>query len=892
MTGDESPIARALAMPNGAQFYRCALQVNPYAYLLRHKQPTQYADESAYNAAMIDVCKTVGIQALAITDHLRVKTAVQFRREAEAAGLVVFPGFEAKTKDGIHVLCLFDPGTGVDKLDRIIGDCGIHDDSEDSPCAKYDVVELLAESKRWGAICVAAHLASPGGLLHGLDGKSRANAWRSPDLLVGSLPGPISDAPANLRPILENENPDYRRERRIAIVNAQDASSPVDLAKAGASCWIKMSNVSVGGLRQAFLDPVSRIRLASDPATEAHVEFAVMTWQGGFLDGQAVHLNENLNVLVGGRGTGKSTLIESLRYVLDLEPIGENAQRAHEGIVQKVLKGGTKVSLLVRCHRPSRRDYLIERTVPNPPLVRDEAGQVLDLKPQDIIPQVEVYGQHEIAELANSPEKRTHLLRRFVAPDASLEQRRIQVRRELERSRDQILKLRGEIADAEERLAALPALEEKLRRYQAAGVEVRLQEQSLLVREERVLESTEERFSPFREILGYLRRDLPIDLTFLSPKALSDLPGRDLLGEANTVFESLSRQLEDTANQIAQALQVADEGLTRIRRRWEGRKAEVTAGYEKILRDLQKSRVDGEEFIGLRRQVEVLHPLRERLVALRRDLNELEERRDAVLLERDEARGQELQRWERAAKQVTRQLAGRVRVRINPDGNRQSLFDLLQEHLGGRLAETREALRQRNPFSTGEFLDAIRAGSKTLVEKYAIPATQAERLAQASPEMLMQIEELDLPATTLIELNVAAAGDPEVWRALEDLSTGQKATALLMLLLLESAAPLVIDQPEDDLDNRFITEGIVPTMRDEKRRRQFIFSTHNANIPVLGDAELIMGFRASGDAERGNGELPEDWRGSIDAPAVQNLVEEILEGGREAFEMRRLKYGF
>jgi hypothetical protein len=127
---------------------------------------------------------------------------------------------------------------------------------------------------------------------------------------------------------------------------------------------------------------------------------------------------------------------------------------------------------------------------------------------------------------------------------------------------------------------------------------------------------------------------------------------------------------------------------------------------------------------------------------------------------------------------------------------------------------------------------------------------------------------------------------------LEALSTGQKATAVLLLLLLESDAPLIVDQPEDDLDNRFITEGVVPRMREEKLRRQFIFSTHNANIPVLGDAELIVGLSASGEAERGRAAIDPKQMGSIDAQPVRELVEEILEGGREAFERRRRKYGF
>lgn len=102
----------------------------------------------------------------------------------------------------------------------------------------------------------------------------------------------------------------------------------------------------------------------------------------------------------------------------------------------------------------------------------------------------------------------------------------------------------------------------------------------------------------------------------------------------------------------------------------------------------------------------------------------------------------------------------------------------------------------------------------------------------------------------------------------------------------------MVDQPEDDLDNRFITEGIVPRMRDGKRRRQFLFSTHNANIPVLGDAELILGLSAAGEAGVGNATIVPEHMGSIDAGPVRKLVEELLEGGEDAFERRRRKYGF
>ena len=172
----------------------------------------------------------------------------------------------------------------------------------------------------------------------------------------------------------------------MAVLNAKDVAKPEDLNGDSTTCWIKMSNVvSCESLRQAFLDPDSRIRLNSDPVPEGHSELMALAWEGGgFLDGAAIHFNPNLNVMIGGRGTGKSTVIESLRYVLGLEPKGEEALKTHQEIVRHVIRPGTKLSLLVRCCRPAELEYRIERTVPNPPIVRDQHGSVLELLPSDI----------------------------------------------------------------------------------------------------------------------------------------------------------------------------------------------------------------------------------------------------------------------------------------------------------------------------------------------------------------------------------------------------------------------------------------------------------------------------------------------------------------------------
>ena len=467
---DKTGIELAQQLPSGARFFKCALQINPFEYLTSHGKTSSYQIEDDYNAAMVTACISERVDAIAITDHYRVRSSERLINAANTAGIKVFLGFEAVTRDGVHLLCLFNPGTPIDKLERVIGDCGIHEEHDGSPIGKYDVIEFLEEARKWEAICIAAHTTSSGGLLRKLSGQSRVKAWRSPDLLACAIPGPIDNAPDDLRPILQNKNTDYQRERPVAVINASDVVDPSDLKeKKGASCFLKMSELSVEGLRQAFLDPDSRIRLHTDPEPEEHAELIALAWEGGFLDGAALHFNPNLNVLIGGRGAGKSTVIESLRYVLGLEPVGEEAQQAHQGIVRQVLRSGTKISLMVQSHHPTQQEYLIERTIPNPPVVREVGGRISDLLPENVLPRVEVYGQHEISELTKSSEKRTRLLDRFVELDEALRRRKDHLCRDLEKSRQSILSLRSELHDVEERLAALPGLEETLERFRAAG---------------------------------------------------------------------------------------------------------------------------------------------------------------------------------------------------------------------------------------------------------------------------------------------------------------------------------------------------------------------------------------------------------------------------------------
>lgn len=892
-------IADVALLPSGAQFRRCALQVNPYHYGKTYRGQASTGDAEKHAAAIVDKAVELGVSVLAITDHNHVGSVPTFRAAASGRGVVVFPGFELSSSEGVHILCIYPLDTTQDQLSRYLGKFGITKTSPSTDladCTFTDALELVREQ---GGISIAAHATNDKGLLTVLSGKSCIRAWRCEDLLAVQIPGTIEDLPTKYRRIIQNTNPQYQRDnpaaddQAVAVINARDVVTARDLETASASCWIKMSAPSIEGLRQSFLDPGSRVRL-SQPGPADHGEVVAISWEGGFLDGAAIHFNPNLNVLVGGRGEGKSTIIESLRYVLDLEPVGEDANRAHTGIVQHVLRSGTKISLLVRTHRPAVSEYRIDRTVPNPPLVFDNEGEVTKLVPRDVLPAVEIYGQHEISELTKSSDKLTRLLDRFVDLDDSLPDRGAEILQGLKSSRQKLLDADSQLRQTRTKLEELPQLEERLARFKEVGVEERLEDQTQLVREERIFTELPGRLTGVRACLATLKEAASADEPLISAEVLDELPGKEILAPLNEAYARFLADLSKVATDLGAALARFDEGVAKVREDWDVRKKEVADEYESILRELQGTKVDGEEFMRLNRRIETLKPLR----GTARELNTTKQReakkRRKQLAEWEDFKAENFRRLDRATKEVNRKLRNRVQVEVSSAGNREALFALLREKVGGRLNETIEALRSQPDLSLTEFVAACRKGADALQETYGITPTQAERLADVGFEILLSIEELELPPTTTISLNTAAEGDPPSWQKLEDLSTGQKATAVLLLLLLDSDSPLIVDQPEDDLDNRFITDGIVPRMREEKQRRQFIFSTHNANIPVLGDAELIVGLSADGEAGSGDGRarIASEHCGSIDSLTVRELVEEILEGGKEAFERRRRKYGF
>lgn len=873
------------------EWVRCALQVNPYGYACRHgKSPA--GDEAKYNDDLVAALKAAGVGLVAVTDHYRINESETLLQACRKAGIVALPGFEASTVEGVHFLVIFDESSSVSDVERVIGQCKITDLGSGSPHGGISAVELLRLCADEQLACIAAHATHDNGLLKHLAGQPRIAVWRSEDLHGICIPGAAADVPNDTqRRILRNSDRKYERPRPPAILNAKDIGSVKELEQEGATCQLRMSSRSLEALRHAMLDPQSRVLLDSDPPRVPRPSIVAVHWEGGLLDGQTLPLCPSLNVLVGAPGVGKSTVIESLRCAFELVPRSERAREDYEAIRDLVLRNGTTISVVVDHPTPSPRRYVIERTLPDPPLVRiADTWDPSEFVVADLTPAPDIYGQHEIADLAESSARRTQLLERFTSSNADRAAELKTLDDQLAASLELVTKRSGEVEHLVDQLSLLPGARERLQRFDELKVAERLAEQVTLDREENVIKAAEEYLAELEPAVADFADNWGDVPEILDDELVGDSPVLAMLRDVDAQTQSVSTALQQAVRDIDQAIADASTKTATVRKKWKARRATADAQLQAIKEELEAENIDHEVFRQARNEVDTLQALEPQLVKARRLLDSAVRDRNKTLARRVDLQNASLKSLRKAANQVTTRLSPHLKLEVSTEIDMHEV-DTLVRSSGGRLKETLKIFQDDESFSPRDLANAARDGEDAITKRWpAIPPQQARHLTTLGLDALMKLEALSPLVQTTIYLNTAAEGSPPIWTAIERLSKGQRAIAVLLLLLLDSDAPLIVDQPEDDLDNSYIATQIVGQVRSTRNNRQFVFSTHNANLPILTDADVIAGLSIKDGSDPLRAEIRPQHLGPVDARGVRELIEQRLEGGRPAFEARRQRY--
>lgn len=870
MAMDVSPAQKSQL---GARWIRAALQINPFGYKGSHSPSKTFADEATYNSSLIAELQAQRIELIAVTDHWNASSASQLISEAEAAGIAALPGFEANTSEGIHLLVMFERGTPIEQVTAAIGACGLTPGAAKGTTTK-SYGDILTEMSARGALVIPAHAnVANAGLLSRSKGDSLAEMIKHGELLAIAVT-PSAPEMGDQAKIFRGTKP-YDRRHPVVAIHADDICDPAILASPGASTWFKMSAPSLLGLRHAVKTPETRVSTV-DPSSSSRVLLRDIKWDGGYLDGQQIHFAEDLTALIGGRGTGKSTAIESLRYVLDISPIGAISSKDHKDMVKNVLGAGTVISLVVDVVSPSPARFTIERTTNSPPVVRDSTGTQTNQRPRDIVGNLEIFGQHELAELAQDKDLMAELVARVAGTPGSPAERDA-VLTDLADNRDELAKNERDREALEVELADIPRLTESMEAFNKTDLAAKLDLKTRLDKDFAIISEATERVHYVEKTVAEWGIESAVEELRADLVDLLDSPRASILEQLSRPLTELASKLEQISNSVRTAIGDAKLNIEATKQLLADSTKLESDGVAAVLRELVEQGHKPEEYLTLQANLNRLNKRAEKRFSLERLHKKLVSDRNRLLHSLTNLEKLVADQLKEAIKVSNAATAGAVVVKPIASPDRSHIKATISRHLKTQRGQIFAAI-DRDDFSVGTFVATARRGAGEL-SSLNITGAQAKAVADAGEPLFRELEEQSVGLAVEVQLNVATKGGPAEWRRLEDLSKGQRATALLLLLLGASESPLAIDQPEDDLDNRFVYDGVVKKLRTLKGTRQLILSTHNANVPVLGDAELVVTLEADGQ----HGRTVPDGVGSLDEPGVRRYAEDLLEGGRTAF---------
>lgn len=874
-----------------AKFWKCALQVNPANYIgYRGKQ--QGLSEDEYNHKLLEVCLEENIKVVGLADHGNVDSVDSIRTLLSGQDIVVFPGFEVASSEKIHFVCLFHEDETVKNLEHYLYELGI-DSSQGTLPSPHSADFILNKVREKGGFIYAAHCTDDNGVLN----QKLNNIWKNELLVAAQIPTTVQAIKeqgdqANFQ-ILSNKDVAYQRNIPMALINAKDVEDPETLRKDNASCLIKMTEPSFSAFQQAFHDPESRVRLNSDISEQYYSRLESAVFIGGYLGGVQIDFSEHLNTVIGGRGTGKSTLIECIRYALDITPIGRQAREQHDKVVKSNLASG-QIKLTIKSATKHGQNYQISRRYGQSPVVVEMSGQISSFVPSDLLPEIEIFGQNEIHEIAKDPSEQLKVVDRFLNRD-KIEQESgiVEVESDLVEASQKIVGLTAQSSDLESDVKRLEQLEEDAKRFKELGIDEQLKILPLLASEKTLFGTVKEELSDFSDALGEFIEGIPSPDS-IAEEDIKDFPDKLVFSELRSLLTNLNKDvgtlLEQAITRLASDNTVVGELEKRLDASIQANETAIEKEFKKINPIEGKTGTQiGEEYNQLVKDIALLKSSKTKLTAAKTQLAQLVAARKKLLSSLSDKMSLRSSQFEQGVKKLNRKLKGNIKVNYIPEGNRGSLIDKLVSFRMPNVASGKlQWINTAEHFSPMLLAEKIAEGKDAiLAQNWGCTESVADRLTKISDSQIMEIEEFIVEDFVSIELNVSNNEVP-IYKILDSLSTGQQCTALLHLLLLDNKDPLLLDQPEDNLDNAFIADRIVTQVRSAKLTRQFIFATHNANIPVFGDAEWIGVLEATADSAT----LPKDNQGSIDQKSIQSLAAKILEGGKDAFNRRREKYGF
>lgn len=857
----------------------------------------------------VNAALDVGLDAVVVTDHNSVgwiekirEAAKQIKEENPKRDLFVFPGIEICV--GVtftHIIIIFDPVMNYDDIESFLIKCGF--DKSKWGCTtenvSEDVLEKLIGDYGDRLLLVPAHFSKNKGL-----GQLNQNA-------ISAISRKIRFDAIEVRD--EEDFREYENKvgnniiPKCALITGSDnpckENEGHDIGGLGKKfTWVKMSKLSIEGLRQAFIDYESRccsvihssVDMKLDKNEIFHSYLSGMRLNNlKHIDNLNFRLSPNLNCIIGGRGTGKSTIIEIIRLALKNE--------TKNSIVDNTWKDDTVIDIFYNYGTEYPYQINLSGTKNKKKrIISNESGTINEY-PSFM---ADIYGQKEIFSLVESDNDSQSIdespLLRIIDSNIKVDKVKIEtklngIQESLSALSQQLNSVRSQIMDTPRIRAEIEINNSKLTKFKESGIVEKRSKYSQLKNEfERLSNSIEE----YKMSIETSTKDINSKAECLKGVLLNE----DCVSFKSDFYKDVNQNVEQVHTQINEAFTFAFRSIDIILEQ---------VNNSGLAHDLNNAKLSYEEIMeDLNGQdIENFKQIEERNIELAEQLKHLSslEGKEMILLTSIE---EEVEKYIKIYREITElrntiinqinTTATNIKLKLLPFSHGRKWLYSLRKELG-KVESFNEAFEQlynkiyvndivnelelkkwllyiltTKDGSIGQFLgvDSIDSRFETIWK---------DRFKKGTLNSLYKIVPEDR-----VDIKIINDNSDEI--NINEGSPGQKCAALLAFILNQGENPLIIDQPEDDLDNSLILTLIVDNIRKIKNKRQVIVVTHNPNIPVLGDAEgiLVLDRNAEGKIDFRDGKKT----GCIEEKGIKNGICEIMEGGIVAFEKREKKYKY
>jgi len=824
-----------------------------------------------------------GMKAIAITDHNTGEWIDKTKEAASNTDLIVFPGVEITVSEGFHILALFDVDKGKDHVVWLLGALDILPEMQGKPdavCNKgaHDVINKITERE---GLAILAHIDSPKGAFNETTGAVRTHLFNDENYCA------VETISGELPPGLDGSKGFHWMPPCYQASDNPDSTNPIKHSSEGIGTkftYFKVDRtINQEGLRQCFSDPEVRIRGMDALTQEAYSRILSLNVTDGFLKDQNILFHDGLNSIIGGKGVGKSLIVEFLRFVLDQPSTNESILKDYNGKLDSCLGLSSTVAILVQLSSGTKlkitRTYGGEVECVDEETNEEYHGNISELFP------ILVYSQTEVIKIAENPDAQLELIDNFIDTRPYLTLFR-EIGEKLKTNDTKLaesINAKTDLAEFQKKFDTLSGqIAEKNKLLGSMEMDKIFTEYKSMEEKRDNLAIAKEYFQKVKKTLTESKKKV-IASEPTSPEDSTDKELSAIFQSATDTRAKLISNMEGFEKKLDEGYEAAERIIVSWLPEFEAKKAE----YDEALKEKEGKKEIEAERIKLVEEKNRVQAKIDEIKDIASALNDLEEERKSLLDQLEKAHDDYFQCRESMFNTLTELSREKLQLHLSHSTNRKQYAKKLTTLLKG--SNVRQAviktitdnLMPRNLVGL-----VIKRNEDELAKQADITTENAQKVidklhSEGEFSRVLALEHKCYPDDTPEILFKKEHGD---YAPLNKLSVGQKCTALLIIALSEGTRPVIIDQPEDALDITTVWEDISSKLRETKEQRQFILTTHNASVAVSSDSDMFIVVRST--ANRANVKC----LGAIEVPDVKKAVIQHLEGGNEPYGLRHKKY--